>query len=256
MDDPEGDLTSGALNAFAESHSSSSFDVTIDTGEALVGGAWLARDAATTVTLDSSTTGQTVYVGWGDSQTDTVIIGKSSAFGANDEKNPIWTFDTDGSGVTAATDERNLDEYRIAQENVEQGAGSGLDADLLDGKEGSNYETPSATETVSVAFGYEIHATGVNSRGGHTEQTDGVTADEVRVTVNSIGDTDTLTTEVRDADGNIIASDSTSVSGGEVINVAFSAQNVHEVYVNTQDHNSDIDIELHEIGVPSHSHPL
>ncbi len=106
MEDPEGDLATGSLNAFAESHSSSSFDVTVDTGEALIGGAYLARDSTTTVTLASSTTGQTVYVGWGDSQTDTVIIGKSGAFTSNDEKIPIWTFDTDGSGVTSATDER------------------------------------------------------------------------------------------------------------------------------------------------------
>lgn len=123
MEDPEGNLATGALNAFAETHSATSFDVTIDTGEALVGGAYLARDTTTTVTLSSSTTGQTVYVGWGDSQTDTVIIGKSGAFGANDRKIPIWTFDTDGSGVTSATDERNLGDYRIAKKDVQLNAG-------------------------------------------------------------------------------------------------------------------------------------
>jgi len=126
MEDPEGDLATGSLNAFGESHSSSSYDVTIDTGEALVGGAYLARDTTTTVTLSSSTTGQTVYVGWGDSQTDSVIIGKSGIFGTNDHKIPIWTFDTDGSGVTTATDERNLDDYRIAKEHVESTVPSGL----------------------------------------------------------------------------------------------------------------------------------
>ncbi len=152
MEDPEGDLVSGALNAFAESHSSSSFDVTIDTGEALVGGAWLARDTTTTVTLASSTAGQTVYVGWGDSQTDTVIIGKSGAFESNDKKIPIWTFDTDGSGVTSASDERNRDDYRIAQENVEQGQGSGFNADLLRGNTPEDVKEIKYVQTTEPAY--------------------------------------------------------------------------------------------------------
>lgn len=96
------------LNAFGESHSSSSFDVTIDTGEAFIGGSWLARDTTTTVTLSSSTTGQKVYVGWDADATETVIIGKSGAFASQDPKLHIWTFDTDGSGVTSATDKRSI----------------------------------------------------------------------------------------------------------------------------------------------------
>ncbi len=108
VEDSEGDLATGALNAFAESHSSSSFDVTIDTGEAIVRGAYLARDTTTTVTLSSSTSNQTVYLGWKDGQADTVIIGDSSSFGTHDPSVAIWTFDTDGSGVTSVTDERDL----------------------------------------------------------------------------------------------------------------------------------------------------
>lgn len=106
--DSEGDLASGALNAFDESHSGSSFDVTIDTGEAVVRGMYLARDTTTTVTLASSTNGQDVFVGWQDGSSDTVLIGTSGDFGSDDPKTKIWTFDTDGSGVTSATDQRRL----------------------------------------------------------------------------------------------------------------------------------------------------
>ncbi len=107
VEDSEGDLAAGSLNAFAESHSSSSFDVTIDTGEAIVRGAYLARDTQTTYTLPSSSM-TTIYLGWRDGQADTVVIGESGDFKTHDPYIPIWTFDTDGSGVTSVTDERDL----------------------------------------------------------------------------------------------------------------------------------------------------
>lgn len=107
----DGNVDETQMNAFAESHSASSFDVTIDPGEAFIFGSWVAKDATTTVTLASSTTGQTVYVGYDkDVGADTVIIGTSSAFsdtaGDTDPRIPIWDFDTDGSGVTASTGRR------------------------------------------------------------------------------------------------------------------------------------------------------
>lgn len=119
VEDPEGNLATGALNAFGETHNASSFDVTIDTGEALIGGAYLARDTTTTVTLSSSTNNQDVYVGWEDSVEDSVIIGKSGSFTSDDPKHKIWTFDTDGSGVTSATDQRNLDDFRVRNIDVD-----------------------------------------------------------------------------------------------------------------------------------------
>ena len=105
------------LNEFEATHSSSSLTVTIDAGEAFVDG-WVARDVSTDVDLASSTNGQTVYVGWDTSafydsdihssrdDADAVIIGLDSAFGTTDPQLPLWTFDTDSSGVTSATDER------------------------------------------------------------------------------------------------------------------------------------------------------
>lgn len=103
-------LTDADINAFGESHSGSSFDVTIDGGEAFVYGSWLAIDTDTTVTLASSTNNQTVYVGWDKDDTDDVIVGLDADFASSgtdtDMKIPLWDFDTDGSGVTSATDRR------------------------------------------------------------------------------------------------------------------------------------------------------
>jgi hypothetical protein len=101
-------LSGAPFGGFTSSHSASSLTVTIDTGEAFVHGAWVARDVTTDVSLDASTTGQTVYLGWDKDNGDTAIIGKSGAFGANDPKLPIHTYDTDSSGVTAHTDDRTV----------------------------------------------------------------------------------------------------------------------------------------------------
>lgn len=106
--DEDGDLDDAALNAFAETSGAGSLQVTIDPGEAFVGGAWLARDVATTVDLAASTAGQTVYLGWNRDLRDTVIIGLDTAFDPVDRRVPLWTFDTDGAGVTSVVDERDL----------------------------------------------------------------------------------------------------------------------------------------------------
>lgn len=125
-------LSGAPLNAFAETHSSSSFDVTIDTGEAFVQGSWLAKDTTTTVTLASSTNNQTVYLGWSESAASSVIIGKSAAFGADDPKVEIWVFDTDGSGVTSATDKRSIgQQISVINEKYDSDA-SGLVDDAED----------------------------------------------------------------------------------------------------------------------------
>lgn len=116
------DITQGNLNAFDKTSSGSSFDVTIDAGALVVGGAWAARDTSTTVTLSSSTNNQDVFAGIDIGASNTLIVGKSSAFDADDPKHKIWTFDTDGSGVTSSTNQRNLDDYRVAIGDVEDHA--------------------------------------------------------------------------------------------------------------------------------------
>jgi hypothetical protein len=139
--DPQLNQSAVPLNAFDESHSSSSFDVTIDTGEGFVGGAWLARDVTTTVSLSSSTNGQDVYVGWDHDATETVVIGTSSDFASEDPTLHIWTFDTDGSGVTNATDHRPI------------GQGSDLGSVTLD--DGSDIGRWLATAITDTAVGTE-----------------------------------------------------------------------------------------------------
>lgn len=123
-------ITEANLNTFAETSSGSSFDVDIDAGEAFVFGSWLAIDTSTTVTLAASTAGQTVYVGWNKNGADDVIVGLAADFsdssGDSDERIPLWTFDTDGSGVTSVTDERTIG-YSV---EVEGQATFGANADV------------------------------------------------------------------------------------------------------------------------------
>lgn len=104
------DMSGTPLNAFDESHSASSFDIEIDTGEAFVEGSWLGRDTTTTVTLGQQTNNQTVYVGWKKGTSNAVVVGLNSAFDAAWPRLPIWEFDTDGSGVTGTRDVRPLGE--------------------------------------------------------------------------------------------------------------------------------------------------
>lgn len=107
VEDSEGDLAAGPLAAFDHA-GSNGLDVTIDTGEALVEGAYLATDDQHTVSLTASTADQTVYVGWRDGAADTIVVGLDTAFAGPDHRIAAWSFDTDGSGVTAVVDERDI----------------------------------------------------------------------------------------------------------------------------------------------------
>lgn len=141
-------INEGNLNSFDQTSSASSLDVTIDAGEAFVFGAWTCIDEATTVTLAANTSAQTVFVGWNKGTSDDVIIGLASAFASTsgdiDEKIPLYDFDTDASGVTDVTDRRRFEQ--VAADQIEQGAGSGLDADTVDGLEASALGSSSVSE--------------------------------------------------------------------------------------------------------------
>lgn len=104
-DHPNSGVAGAPLNAF-EKIGESGLDVTFDTGEAFIGGSWLARDTETTVTLADDTAGQTVYLGWDYNATETVLLGLDSAFEAMDQRIPLYTFDTANGAVSAETDER------------------------------------------------------------------------------------------------------------------------------------------------------
>jgi hypothetical protein len=132
-----------ALNSFEQSSSASSLTVTIDPGEAFVFGSWICKDTESNVTLESGTAGQTVFVGWNKSGPNDVIVGRESAFssaeGDTDEKISLFSFDTDSSGVISVVDERSFDQ--ISTDSIEQGSGSGLDSDTVDGQEAFELDT-------------------------------------------------------------------------------------------------------------------
>lgn len=110
-------LDETVLNGFAHT-GSTGLDVDIAPGEAYVAG-WLCRDRATTVTLPASSL-TTVYLGWDASATlgstqapadsENVIVGLEGDFAAEDPGIPIWTFETDGSGVIGTEDHRLLNQ--------------------------------------------------------------------------------------------------------------------------------------------------
>jgi len=169
----DADLDETKLNAFDRSSSPTSLDVTIEGGEAFVFGSWLCKDTQTIVTLDASTSSQTVFVGWNRSGANDVIVGLDRAFSAAsgdaDQKIPLFTFDADSNGVIGVTDERSFDQ--ISASSVEQGAGSGLDADTVDGFErvelGANILNDSANVVQGVNdinFGESVAVTDDGSR--------------------------------------------------------------------------------------------
>lgn len=120
-------LSGTPLHGFQESHGADSLDVTVDTGEAFVGGRWCAKDMPTTVTLTKSTTTQTVYLGWEASTANSVVIGLDTAFSSSDDgrRMAIWEFDTDGSGVTNATNVHNTEPIHPHAKNADELAGTG-----------------------------------------------------------------------------------------------------------------------------------
>jgi len=132
--DHEG-LTATPLNAFDASHSASSMDVTIDTGEAFVVGSWIGRDTTTTVTLNAQTSNQTVYLGWKKGTSNAAVVGRESAFQTGWPKIAIWQFDTDGSGVVAARDQRAVGEQIDARNE-----GSAAAADTAGHVTGANVD--------------------------------------------------------------------------------------------------------------------
>lgn len=99
-------LTGTPLNAFDQTSASDSLTVTIQSGEGYVGGAWIARDEGTDITLTAGESGQTVAVGARYQTSDSLRIDLVGNFAAEEDYHEIWSFDTDSSGVTAATNLR------------------------------------------------------------------------------------------------------------------------------------------------------
>lgn len=134
-------LSGTPLDGYEETHSSSSLDLSIDTGECFVGGRWAARDTSTSVTLSASTDNQTVYIGWAASTADTVIIGLDSAFSSGDagRRMPLYECDTDGDGIT------NITTLYESEPTVAMAA----NAAALGGDPASEYANIANNETIS-----------------------------------------------------------------------------------------------------------
>jgi len=104
-----GNVNESALNAFDLTSSSNSLDVTVDPGEAFIGG-WLVRDVATSLSLPASSTVE-IVVGWDadaiyDPNTDPnrdaadeVIVDLARNISAPYPLLTVWRVKTDGSGV-------------------------------------------------------------------------------------------------------------------------------------------------------------
>lgn len=189
-------LSGTPLNGFDESHTSTSFDVTIDTGEAFVGGRWMAKDTTTTVTLASSTSNQTIYAGWESSTGDSVVIGLDSAFSSTDDgrRTELYEADTDGSGVT------NVDVLHV-HEQIHPHAEN---ADALGGSPESAFGKLAQNEVVTGAWNFDdivdfssggatasIHVHGTNAVDSNEVIIDGdadAGQDDDLLKVRSIGD--------------------------------------------------------------------
>ena len=100
----EAGLDGTPLNAFAETSSSGSLTVEIDTGEGFVNGRWVARDETTDVTLPASDVVR-VAIGAAYGQPDTIRIDTESAFGSNESPVPLFEYVTDSNGVVGSAED-------------------------------------------------------------------------------------------------------------------------------------------------------
>lgn len=160
----------------------SGLDVTIDTGEASVGGAIAARDTTTTVTLNANST-QSVYVGWPPRNTHTVKIGLPGSFQTGTPMMKLWTFTTDGSSWTSKTDERPLGIENAVSEMFVTKGGSGGDVarvganETISGQWQFNAKTtvnaPVVLNTDSQKDGADVYVQGSNAVDGSTVVVDG-----------------------------------------------------------------------------------
>jgi len=115
----DGEINEALFDTFSQSSSNSSLTVSISGGEAFVFGAWLAIDTTSTVTLEADTPDQTVFIGWNKNASNDVIIGLESAFAVGptdaDQRIPLYTFDTDSTGVIDVTDQRQIGKSQKVQ---------------------------------------------------------------------------------------------------------------------------------------------
>lgn len=113
------DIDETVFTAFEVTYSSESLTVEIGPGEAFVDGL-VMLDETREVTLEANTQEQEVAIGWDPDavyhsdehdtrdEADRVLVELASAIDADDPSVVIWSFDTDGSGVVEARNERYI----------------------------------------------------------------------------------------------------------------------------------------------------
>lgn len=112
----DSNLTTGNLNGFQTSNvtnpSGNDFEVTIDGGEAFIGGAYCARDTSTTLKGDFTNGDRMVGIGWtangtGGVSSDALTFQESDQFSDDDRFIPLFKMRT-VSGSVSAADVRDL----------------------------------------------------------------------------------------------------------------------------------------------------
>lgn len=122
-------VNAGPLNSFAKV-SESGLDLEIDTGEAMVQGAILARDTRTTVTLPANSAG-TIFLAWDPSVESTIIIDTEASGNVSElPQTPLYDFETDGSSIVSDTNQRALGEMiTTVNSRYETPEGNGIAVD-------------------------------------------------------------------------------------------------------------------------------
>ena len=145
----ESELDETAYDAFSQTNAG--LDVTIAPGEAIVYGAWLARDVDTVVTVpDDSTT--TIYLGWDSSAGNTVIIGPDADFAPKDQRIELFEVTTAGGSVSSVEDNRRLGEH-VSSDIVKADDGVLTGNELEEGKR----LVVESDESMVVGGSYEIN---------------------------------------------------------------------------------------------------
>lgn len=108
----DAELAAGPLGGFERiDGDNSNLQVQFDSGEAFVGGSYVASDDNTasehTVGPLPTNTTTTIYVGFSLSTADTLIIGPAADFGTFDPRTELWQVETGGSGIASDADLRN-----------------------------------------------------------------------------------------------------------------------------------------------------
>ena len=131
------DIDDTELIGFKED-SSSGLNITIEPGEAFVGGAWLARDENSSVKLPSHQL-TTVVVSWAIDETDTVVIDTRANIDDRYPTVPLYRFQTDGNGVVGVEDLRQERSpvVNVAELNNAIGEHSEKESDVHGVEEGS-----------------------------------------------------------------------------------------------------------------------